>query len=79
MENLSHALVEALLDIAAHRDEASQKALRSILRHLKELTDQEAAALRHALMTAAEHVDPFGPEQQLIESLDEALFGEDEI
>lgn len=77
MENLANALVEALLDIAAHRDEASRLALKTILRHLKDLSESESVALRHALLAAAENVDPFGPEQQLIETLEEALFGDE--
>lgn len=78
MMNLANALIEALLSIGSHHDEASRAALKSIIRHLDDISDQEAAALRTALLDAAEAAELRGARSAtLLQELEEALFSEE--
>ena len=78
MDHLANALVASLLAICARGDEASGIALKNIVRELRQLTDQEAAVLRSALITIAEDFDPFDPDLMFVELLEESIFGDED-
>jgi hypothetical protein len=77
MDNLAKALVDSLVFIASHPGIDTKPHLKAVVRSLRTASDQEAAALRQAMLEAADEVEVGSAKALTLDSLEEALFGDD--